>query len=175
MTSWFGTAAIAVGVAALLAAPAGAQAPPPYPPPPPPTAVAGPVPPPPGPPGEAAQVAHCLCERQQIAGLAARMDEKKRALEQIRQELADLDSQLQRARPGVDVNSPESVERYKALLERHDRAYQRSVGPIIADTVAAVNRYNDGVKGYNRDCAHQLFDAPVMAAVRANLVCPGPR
>jgi hypothetical protein len=152
-------AALGVGMLALLAAPAGAQAPP-YPPPP------------PGPAAEASQVAACLCERQQIAALGATMDEKKRALEQIRQQLADLDAQLERARPTVDVNNPASVESYKALLERHDRAYQRSVGPIVADTVAAVNRYNERVNTYNQGCAHQLFDAAIMAQVRATLVCP---
>jgi hypothetical protein len=162
-------AAFGLGIVALFAAPAGAQAPPPYPPAPP-----GPMGamPPPGPAAEAAQAAVCLCERQRIAALGATMDEKKHALEQIRQELADLDQQLARARPTVDVNNPASVESYKALLERHDRAYQRSVGPIVADTVDAVNRYNERVNVYNQGCAHQLFDAAVMAQVRATLVCP---
>jgi hypothetical protein len=163
------TAALGVGILALFGAPAGAQAPP-YPLPPP-----GPYPaamPPPGPAGEGAQIAACLCDHQQIAALGAEMNAKKHSLDQIRQELADLDAQLERARPTVDVNNPESVERYKALLERHDRAYQRSVGPIVTDTVAAVNRYNERVNAYNRDCGHQLFDAALMAQVNATLACP---
>ena len=149
-------AAFGVAVLVLSTMPGGAQAPP-------------------GPSGEASQAAACLCERQQIAVLGGEMDEKKRSLEQIRHELADLDAQLERARPTVDVNNPESVERYKALLARHDAAYQRSVGPVVGETVAAVNRYNDRVNAYNQGCAHRLFDARVMAQVRATLSCPGPR
>ena len=152
------------------AASADAQAPP-YPPGPPVPAAMGPMPPPGGP----AQIAGCLCERQRIAALATDVEAKKHSLEEIRQQLADLDAQLERARPTVDVNNPESVQRYKALLERHDQAYQRSIGPIVADTTAAVSAYNERVSAYNQNCGRQLFDARLMAQIRATLVCPPPR
>jgi hypothetical protein len=155
------------GVGLLLlfgAAAAEAQAPP-YPPGPPGAA----------PPDEAAQIAGCLCEERQIAALSAEVQAKKNSLDELQRRLADLDAELARARPQVDVNNPDSVERYKALLERRDRVFQRSTGPIVADTTAAVNRYNAQVNAYNQRCAHQLFDAALMAQIRATLSCPGPR
>ena len=138
------------------------------------SAGAQPAPAPP-PPGEAGQIQGCLCEQQEIGGLRTVMDQKKQSLDAIRRELSDLDAQLVSERPRVDVNDPNSVERYKALLARHDAAYQRSIGPVVGDAVDAVNRYNQRVAHYNENCGHQLFDAAVMAQVRATLTCTAPR
>ena len=149
---------------------ATAQMPPP-PGPPPPFAAPAPG----APPGEAADIRTCLCEQQQITGLRAGMDAKQQSLDAIRHELEDLDAQLVRERPRVDVANPDSVARYKALLERHDAAYQRSVGPIIAEVTGAVEAYNRHVTDYNNRCAHQLFDAALMHQVEATLSCPMPR
>jgi hypothetical protein len=156
-------AAIAAAMFLFCAASAGAQP------------VPAPPPPPGEPAGEAGQVRACLCEQQEIGALRTVMDEKKQSLDAIRRELTELDAQLVSERPRVDVNDPNSVERYKALLARHDAAYQRSIGPVVGDAVEAVNRYNQRVAHYNDNCGHQLFDAAVMASVRATLTCTVPR
>lgn len=172
MTGHRHAAAVAAAIIVLFcAASAGAQpVPAPPPPPGPPVAVV-----PGGPAGEAGQIQGCLCEQQEIGALRTVMDQKKQALDGIRGELSALDAQLVSERPRVDVNDPNSVERYKALLARHDAAYQRSIGPVVGDAVAAVNRYNQRVAHYNENCGHQLFDAAVMASVRATLTCTAPR
>jgi hypothetical protein len=165
---------IGIGVCGLAWAASAQMPPPPGPPPPAPPPFGAPLPPG-APPGEAADIRACLCEQQAITALRASMDEKKQSLDGIQHELADLDAQLVRERPRVDVANPDSVARYKALLERHDAAYQRSVGPVIADVTRAVETYNQRVTDYNGRCAHQLFDAALMHHVEATLSCPMPR
>jgi TolA-binding protein len=119
-----------------------------------------------------AEITSCLCQQQGVATLSADMSAKTQALATIRQQLADLDSQLARARPAVDVNNPDSVARYKALLAQRDAAYQQSIGPVVAAADQATARYNSHVSAYNAGCASRMFDAEIMAQIQAHLACP---
>jgi len=123
-------------------------------------------------PAAPAEITACLCQQQGVAALSSDMSAKTQALAAIRQHLADLDSQLARARPNVDVNNPDSVGRYKALLERRDAAYRQSVGPVVADADQATSRYNALVNDYNGHCANRLFDSVMMTQIQAHLSCP---
>ena len=89
----------------------------------------------------------------------------------VRQHLADLDAQLAQARP-YDVNNPDSVGRYKALLQQRDAAYQQSLGPVVTGAEQATARYNSHVAQYNAQCASHLFNADVMAQLQSHLSCP---
>jgi hypothetical protein len=100
------------------------------------------------------------------------MGAKNQALNAANNQLADLDSQLAHARPQVDVNNPDSVARYKALLEQHDAAYRQSIGPVHEDAVQATARYNARVNEYNARCANRPFNSALVAQVQAHLVCP---
>ena len=73
--------------------------------------------------------------------------------------------------PGVDVNSPASVSRYKVLLERRDST-RGQVGPTQAAAAQAVARYNATVDEYNRRCAGRLFNPVLMAQISAHPNCP---
>jgi multidrug resistance efflux pump len=117
-------------------------------------------------------IAQCLCLQQAVATLSADMSAKTQALDAVRRELANLDAQLVSERPKVEVNNPESVGRYKALLERRDAVYRQSVGPVVGDADQAVGRYNAHVNEYNARCANHPFDSSVMAQVQATLACP---
>ncbi len=123
-------------------------------------------------PPEAAAISACLCMERDIASLSQAMQSQQQALAQANRELADLNAQLEAARPHVDVNNPESVARYKALLQRRDAAYRRSVGPIVPATDAAVRRYNAVVNQYNAQCANHPFDSVLMAQIQQTLTCP---
>lgn len=118
------------------------------------------------------EITACLCMEQGVAALSANMSAKTQSLAAIRQHLADLDAQLARARSSVDVNNPDSVARYKALLTQRDAAYQQSLGPVVGDADQATARYNAQVAAYNGRCANRNFDSVMMAQIEAHLACP---
>jgi hypothetical protein len=124
------------------------------------------------PPSEAAAVNACLCLQQGLAALSSDMNARTQALAAVRQHLADLDSQLSQARPNVQVNNPDSVAQYKALLDTRDAAYKQSIGPVVSQADQAVARYNANVNQYNQNCANHPFDAAMMAEMQAHLSCP---
>jgi multidrug resistance efflux pump len=119
-----------------------------------------------------AEISSCLCLQQAVAALSADMSAKTQALDAVRRQLADLDRQLVQQRPLVQVNNPDSVARYKALLEQRDGVYQQSVGSVVTDADQAVARYNARVNEYNARCANRPFNSDVVARVQATLSCP---
>lgn len=123
-------------------------------------------------PNEPAEINACLCLQQAAAALAAEKDAKSQALIAANQQRADLDAQLATERPRVDINNPDSVARYKALLERRDAAYRQSIGPVQSDAARAVARYNASVDEYNRRCAGRPFNSALVAEIQAHLNCP---
>ena len=160
---WAGVAAVAA------ASPAVAQAPF-YPPPPPPyAAVPAPVL-----SGEAGDIAACLCLRQAVDTLGSDMAAKQRARDAVNDELRGLDSQLQGARTGMDVNDPAAVARFRQLLERRDAAFRRSTGLVTGDLSSVTARYNQRVNEYNARCANRPRDPGLVAGVQATLSCPPP-
>jgi hypothetical protein len=100
------------------------------------------------------------------------MTAKRQALDAVDRQLADLDAQLARGRSAVNVNNPDSVARYKALLERRDATYRQSIGPTHADATAATERYNARVSEYNTRCANRPFSSYLVAQIRGHLACP---
>ena len=119
-----------------------------------------------------AEIGACLCLEQAVATMARSMDDKTRALAAVRQHLADLDGELARERPLVDVNNQNSVDRYKALLDQRDAAYRESIGPIVSEVDQAIARYGALVGQYDRQCALHSFNSDVMNEMRAHLSCP---
>ena len=79
-------------------------------------------------PNEPAEINACVCMQLASGTLAADKDAKSQALAAANQQLADLNAQLASARSGIDVNNPDAVARYKALLERRDAAFGQ-IGP----------------------------------------------
>ena len=89
-------------------------------------------------PNEPAEINACVCMQLASGALAADKDAKSQALAAASQQLADLNAQLASARSGIDVNNPEAVARFKALLQRRDEAYGQ-ISPaqsVAADAVA---------------------------------------
>ena len=168
------TALMRLGIAVSLislAAGARAQTPPPYPPPPaPPIAVAPAAPASP----EAAEVAACLCLRQAVDALGADMSARQHAYDDVRGELARLDSQLEQQRARIDVNNPEAVGRFRQLLQQRDAVFRRSTGPVAGDLSAVVERYNSRVNEFNARCANRPRDPRLIESVQATLSCPPP-
>ncbi len=124
------------------------------------------------PPPEVAEIAACLCLQRAVAALSAEMNAKKQALDAVTRQLSDLDSQLAHDRSTINVNNPDDVARYKALLERRDAAYRQSIGPVHAQTADATARYNARVSEYNGRCANRPFNSAIVAQMQVNLVCP---
>ena len=119
-----------------------------------------------------AEINACLCLERGVDTMARSMNDKTRALAEVRQHLADLDAELARERPLVDVNNPNSVDRFKALLDRRDAAYRDSIGPVVSEADQAVARYNALVGQYDRQCALHAFNSEIMNELRAHLSCP---
>jgi len=123
-------------------------------------------------PPEAAEINACLCLQQAVATLSSEMTTKRQALDGAERQLADLDAQLARERPTVNVNNADSVARYKVLLERRDAAYRQSIGPVHADATQSASRYNARVNEYNTRCANRPFNPFMVAEIQAHLMCP---
>jgi hypothetical protein len=166
-------AALGMGFAVFAAASvADAQAPPPpYPPPPPAYAPAPPLPASP----EASEIAACLCLWQEMDAASADLSANQRAYQAVQDELGRLDSQLQSARAGVDVNNPQSVGQFRQLLEQRDTVFQRDRGTALTALSGATERYNARANEYNARCANRPRDPALLARVQATLSCPPPR
>jgi hypothetical protein len=121
---------------------------------------------------EVAEITACLCLQQAVSAFLATMNANKQGLDVVTRQLADLDAQLARERSTLDVNNPDSVARYKALLERRDAAYRQSIGPVHADATQSTARYNARVSEYNARCANRPFNSAIVAQMQVNLACP---
>jgi hypothetical protein len=124
------------------------------------------------PPPEVADITACLCLQRAVSALSADMNAKNQALDTVTRQLSDLDAQLARDKSTINVNNPDAVARYKALLERRDGAYRQSIGPVHAEAEQATGRYNARVNEYNARCANRPFNSAIVAQMQINLVCP---
>ena len=124
------------------------------------------------PPPEVADIPACLCLQRAVSALSADMNAKNQALDTVTRQLSDLDAQLARDKSTINVNNPDAVARYKALLERRDGAYRQSIGPVHAEAEQATGRYNARVNEYNARCANRPFNSAIVAQMQVNLVCP---
>ena len=122
-------------------------------------------------PNEPAEINACVCLRLASGALAADKDAKSQNLTAASQQLAGLDAQLASARSRMDVNSPDSVASYKALLERRDAAFGQ-ISPAQSVAARAVARYNASVDEYNRRCAGRPFNSDLEAQIQAHPNCP---
>ena len=122
-------------------------------------------------PNEPAEINACVCMRLASGTLAADKDAKSQALAAASQQLSDLNAQLASARSGIDVNNPDAVSRYKALLERRDAAFGQ-IGPAQSAAAATVARYNVSVGEYNQRCAGRPFNSDLVAQIQARPNCP---
>jgi hypothetical protein len=120
------------------------------------------------------QIHDCLCLEQQVEATSQAMNNATQALAAARQHLADLNAELARERPLVNVNNPNSVDHYKALLEERDAAYRESIGSVVTDADRAVTRYNALVNRYDGECANHPFNSEILHEEQANLSCPAP-
>jgi len=123
-------------------------------------------------PAEAAEISACLCLQQAVSTLSAEMNTRKQALDAVTRQLADLDAQVAQERSTINVNDPDAVARFKALLERRDAAYRQSVGPLHADATQSTARYNARVNEYNTRCANRPFNSALVAQIQPTLSCP---
>lgn len=123
-------------------------------------------------PPEMADIRACLCLQQAVSALSAEMNAKKQALDTVTRQLSDLDAQLARDKSTINVNNPDAVARYKALLERRDATYRQSIGPVHREAEQATASYNARVNEYNAHCANRPFNSALVAQMQVNLVCP---
>src|SRR5262249_29371968 len=122
-------------------------------------------------PNEAAEINACVCLQAASAALAGEKDAKGQALAAVDRQLADLNARLDVEKPRVDVNNPDSVSRYKVLLQQRDTAREQTRPPKQAGERGA-DRYNAGVDKYNRRCAGRPFNSDLVAQIQARPNCP---
>lgn len=131
------------------------------------------LPPPPGSP-EAADIASCLCLKQEVEALNAESAAKRREYEDAYAELGRIDSQLESERARMDVNDPAAGARFRQLLQRRDDLFRRSTTDLAPGATSTAERYNARVSEYNSGCANRPRDPRLLAEVQATLVCPRP-
>src|SRR5437764_15368165 len=120
--------------------------------------------PPPASP-EAADIASCLCLKQEVDALSADTTSRQHELDEIRSELDRIGAQLEGERARMDVNNPEAVARFRQLLERRDDLFRRSSGEVVAGVSSTTERYNARVGEYNARCANRPDDPRLLARV----------
>jgi hypothetical protein len=130
------------------------------------------VPPPPSP--EASEIAACLCLQQAIDVSRAESASKQAAYDSVHNELTRLDADLARERAQVDVNNPDSVARFRQLLEHRDSVFRRSSGQAVSEAQAAAGRYNRQIEEYNARCANRPRNPVLLSQVQATLSCRRP-
>jgi len=121
-----------------------------------------------------AELAACLCLGQAVGALGADMEAQQHAYSAVGDELTRLDAQLQGERGGMDVNNPETVARFRQLLEQRDAAFRRSTALASGELNVATERYNARVNEYNASCANRPRDPRMLERVQATLSCPPP-
>ncbi len=89
-----------------------------------------------------------------------------------RDELARLDAELEGARAGLDVNNPEAVAQFRALLARRDAAFRRGTSLATGTLSSVTERYNARVNEYNARCARRPRDPVLLQSVESTLTCP---
>jgi hypothetical protein len=119
-----------------------------------------------------AEINACLCLERAVETSSQSMNERTQALAAARQHLADLNAELAHERPLVNVNDQNSVDQYKALLERRDAAYRESIGPVVSEADQAVARYNALANQYDSQCANHPFNSAILQDMQAHLTCP---
>ena len=122
-------------------------------------------------PNEPAEINACVCLRLASGALAAEKDAKSQTLAAASQQLADLNAQLASERARIDVNNPDAVSRFKALLERRDAAFG-AISPAQSQAATAADRYNASVGEYNQRCAGRPFNSDLVAQIQARPNCP---
>lgn len=127
---------------------------------------------PPG--GEAAEIAACLCLGQAVSALSADVAAQQRAYAAVQDELSRLDAQLQSERASMDVNNPQSVARFRQVLEQRDAAFRHSTSLATGELNVATGRYNARVNEYNARCANRPRDPALLERAQATLSCPPP-
>jgi hypothetical protein len=118
-----------------------------------------------------AEINSCVCLQAASAALAGEKDAKGQAHAAVDQQLADLNARLDAEKPRVDVNNPDSVSRYKVLLQQRDAA-RGQISPAQEAAAQAVDRYNASVDEYNRRCAGRPFNSDLVAQIQARPNCP---
>lgn len=126
------------------------------------------------PPLEAGDIAACLCLKQAVDSLGARMTEREGAYQASRREVAELDAQLQSGRMSLDVDDPNATARFRQLLDQRDAAYRHSSGMLFGEYQNAVRLYNERIGEYNARCADRPRNPVLLNQVQATLVCPPP-
>ena len=121
---------------------------------------------------EASEIATCLCLEQAVSALSADTAARQGSYAAVQDELTRLDAQLQSERAAMDVNNPQSVARFRQLLEQRDAAFQRSTSLAAGDLAGATERYNARVNEYNARCANRPRDPVLLGRVQATLSCP---
>jgi len=122
-------------------------------------------------PNEPAEINACVCLQLAAGALAADKDAKSQTLATASRQLTDLNTELETERARINVNNPEAVARFKALLERRDATYAQ-ISPAQSAAADAVARYNASVGEYNQRCAGRPFNSDLVAQIQARPNCP---
>src|SRR5579859_1709779 len=91
------------------------------------------------------QVRTCLCAEQGLTQEGDALAKQRAAYDQMKQELAALDSKVETQRPQVNVNDPNAVAAFRQLVEKRDATQQSFTGDQTTQLARAVDLYNAGV------------------------------
>jgi len=121
---------------------------------------------------EVAAARNCLCLEQAVKDRRFELDMRNGIFESSKAELQALEAEAERQRTAVNVNDPNQVDAYRALLARRDAARAHYERTAVPDQQQAVARYNAVVQQLNASCQGRSFTTYAWEAARRDLVCP---
>jgi hypothetical protein len=120
------------------------------------------------------EVARCICADRAVKMLGEEVAARNRIYEDLRQQLASADAELDRLRQTMNVNDPAQVDAFRAKFDQRNQLFGRSSGEAAGDYRTTVERYNRAVAEFNNNCSGRILDSGVIASVTPTLACPVP-
>lgn len=116
-------------------------------------------------------IAACLCLEQSIATRAAEMRSLGAIYNDETRQLADMNADIDRKRPLVNVQDQAQIDAFKVILEQRDQALDKYQWSTLPKYQASVARYNEKVDVMVKTCSGHPLDQIALDQVKQKLVC----
>jgi hypothetical protein len=116
-------------------------------------------------------IAACLCLEQSISARAAEMRSLGAVYNEETRQLADMNADIDRRRPLVNVQDQAQIDAFKVILEQRDQALDKYQWSTLPKYQASVARYNEKVDVMVKMCSGHPLDQVALDQVKQKLTC----
>jgi hypothetical protein len=129
-------------------------------------------------PTAAAEVLHtpdairaCLCLDQAVTAASDALYQETETYDAAKTALAELERRADAARQNADPTDAAQRDALGRLLDERDAAVTRFAAAATPQFNAAVERYNEAARAFNRGCGDKAYDWSVLPDVQRTLAC----